>query len=226
MTNIGPVVASCLGSGEIKAIAAGRRTERELAVVRRHLSECARCRAAVAARAAGVPGPGETVVLKAQRKAAFPTGLKVASVVASLAVVAGAWRYAGAPANQHADATLAREATASVASLGSAPTSEQPATLASPPVPRAPSTTKDTEDAAIAQPAELPVRAAIIPSKSVRPRRTARRSRSLTRTQPAKPEVPAEEDEFDFGIEEPTAGDEPTPAPPSSRRRVIRRTLE
>jgi hypothetical protein len=63
------VPVRCLASVEMKSIAAGRRTEKELVLVRRHLAECARCRAALAARAAGVPGPGETVVLKRPRSA-------------------------------------------------------------------------------------------------------------------------------------------------------------
>jgi hypothetical protein len=64
-------------------------------VVRQHLAECGRCRAAVTARAGGVPGPGETVVLKQPaRVAPLPIPIKLA-VAMSLVVVVGAWRYAG-----------------------------------------------------------------------------------------------------------------------------------
>src|SRR5262245_58898459 len=58
------VRADCLRRDQIRLIASGRSTEQNLTVLRRHLAECARCRAAVAARAGGVRGPGDTVLLK------------------------------------------------------------------------------------------------------------------------------------------------------------------
>lgn len=75
----------------------GRSTEKELLTLRRHLTECARCRAAVAARAGGVRGPGDTVLLKPTKRG-LPVGFKVGAVAMSLAVVVGAWRFTKAPA--------------------------------------------------------------------------------------------------------------------------------
>jgi hypothetical protein len=54
----------CLDRQTFRAVAAGRCPKERLAAVQRHLARCSRCRAAVVAAAAGVRGPGETVVLK------------------------------------------------------------------------------------------------------------------------------------------------------------------
>lgn len=83
----------CLDRSTLKALAAGRCPPKELRAVQRHLPTCARCRAAVVASAAGVRGPGDTVLLTRRGRGGARTGLKVASVALSLLVVAGAWRY-------------------------------------------------------------------------------------------------------------------------------------
>jgi hypothetical protein len=213
-----PVPAGCLARAQIKAIAAGRCTGKELAIVRRHLAECARCRAAVAARAGGVRGPGDTVLLK-PRKAPLPTALKVGAVVLSLAVVVGAWRYASAPP---ATLVLPLEPAATTAPAapieppvpnhdGSAPTAPTASTPPLPPVISA--VPLSLGDAGAPQSGEPPAH-----RPPVRPRRTALRPEAPPAARSAPPR--SSDAEVDFGI------DEPSPPRPMVEGRVIRTTLE
>jgi hypothetical protein len=88
----------CLEPRIVKSIAAGRCAMEELDVARRHLADCARCRAAVVAVASGVPGPGETVVMqRAERAPALPNWFKYAAVLVSLLVAGATWRYGAVP---------------------------------------------------------------------------------------------------------------------------------
>jgi hypothetical protein len=212
------VPAGCLARAQIKAIAAGRCTEKELAIVRRHLAECARCRAAVAARAGGVRGPGDTVLLKPE-KAPLPTGLKLGAVAFSVAVVVGAWRYASAP-----PATL-------VSPL-------EPAASTAPPAPTEPPLPNHDGSAATAPPASTPPLPPAISAapfslgdagapqsaagpahrRPVQPRRRALRAEDPPSTRSVPPR--SSDAEVDFGI------DEPSPPRPMVEGRVIRTTLE
>jgi hypothetical protein len=205
------VPAGCLHRAQIRSIAAGRGTEKELAVVRRHLAECGRCRAAVAARAGGVPGPGETVVLKHDvgKVAPLSIPIKLTAVAMSLAVVAGAWRYAAAPLSAEPKAPT-------IVSAAIAPASEPFDITPPPPVPQAPRA--PVADAGIAQ--------AFDPPKATEPEERAPRRRRVrtsgdqhTRSARGNAQAPSE-DEVDFGI------DEPLPSRPTVKGRVIRATLE
>src|SRR5688572_29343779 len=89
----------CLDRRTLSALAAGRCPRKELSAVQRHLPTCARCRAAVVASAAGVRGPGDTVLLTRpgqRRGGPARTALKLASVAASVLVVGAAWFYGSA----------------------------------------------------------------------------------------------------------------------------------
>jgi hypothetical protein len=82
----------CLDRQTLRAVAAGRCPKERLAAVQRHLARCSRCRAAVVSAAAGVRGPGETVVLKRPSRVVGRIS-KALLVVASVAAVGAAWRY-------------------------------------------------------------------------------------------------------------------------------------
>jgi Putative zinc-finger len=217
------VPARCLARAQIKAIAAGRCTEKELAVVRRHLAECARCRAAVAARAGGVRGPGHTVLMKPKR-APLPTALKIVPVALSVAAVIGAWRYASAPPASTPTVTLVLPldppaTTAPAApieppppapdgSAGTAPTASLPSTsLVSASVP--PSLADAGAPRAEVPPAH---------PRPARPRHRALRGDPTPSAHTAAPKP--SDDELDFGI------DEAPPPRPMVKGRVIRTTLE
>jgi len=91
-----PVSENCLKRDAVKSLAAGRYPKNELVAVRRHLAECARCRAAVVAAASGLRGPGDTVLLKRSEAGTVPTWLKLGVFAVSVLVAGGAWRYGGA----------------------------------------------------------------------------------------------------------------------------------
>jgi hypothetical protein len=199
------VPKGCLARAQIKAIASGRGTEKELAIVRRHLAECARCRAAVAARAGGVRGPGDTILLKPE-KAPLPIGLKFGAVALSVAVVVGAWRYASAPP---ATLALPLEPAASTAPPAPpAPTEAHPpshdgsaatAPMAStsPPPPVVAPVPISLGDAGAPQAAAPPAR-----RRPVKPRRRALHAEAATSTRRVSPR--SSEAEVDFGIDEPS----------------------
>jgi hypothetical protein len=134
----------CLDRRTLSALAAGRCPTKDLRAVQRHLPTCARCRAAVVASAAGVRGPGDTVVLKrsdAVGSGGGParTALKVGSVVVSLLVVGVAWRYGqsstlaeSSPPAAAPSASLPAAAEASAAVRPSAPLPSETVELAAP----------------------------------------------------------------------------------------------
>jgi hypothetical protein len=103
----------CLARRLVKSLGAGRCPKEELAMAQRHLSECARCRAAVVAAATGLRGPGETVVMMRRASASAPAGVKVAAVLMSLLVAGWAWGYDSAPkASEPSGATQAGDGAA------------------------------------------------------------------------------------------------------------------
>jgi hypothetical protein len=214
------VATGCLPRDQIKAIAAGRCTERELAVVRRHLAQCPRCRAAVAARAGGVRGPGDTVLLE-RVKSPVPTAIKMGAVAMSLLVAVTAWRYAGAPPLEARAPT-----TVTVVTARNEPTVHGPAEPdgSSPPaVPQLP-----VPDAGVA-----PVDAGVVEAADLQTEQTAAPRRPRVKAAENVPSVPSvsrtpPEDEIDFGIDE-VAPDEPLPhrSPrPTVGGRAIRTTLD
>lgn len=214
MVDTRAVRAACLRRDQILLIASGRSTEQNLTVLRRHLAECGRCRAAVAARAGGVRGPGDTVLLK-REKARLPNGIKIIAVAISLLVVIGAWRYAGAPSA----ATLAAPAATEPASgepssqgqqVGAVETKADPEEsfrgqldAVEPPNSGArPSVTPIVSPAGLYD-VEAGERVAAPPPKAARRRRSARAGRAA-RTRAESSITPATSaDEFDFGIDEP-----------------------
>jgi hypothetical protein len=151
----------CLDRRTLSALAAGQCPAKDLRAVQRHLPTCARCRAAVVASAAGVRGPGETVVLKRSGVRGGGRGrtvLKVASVAVSLLVVGGAWRYG-------------QSSTLPPSSPPAAAPFAAPASASEPPVVARPSdaTLPETlEVVAPLQPAALQP-AALVPQVEVRP---------------------------------------------------------
>jgi hypothetical protein len=204
----------CLDRSTLKALAAGRCPREELRAVQRHLPTCARCRAAVVASAAGVRGPGDTVLLtRPGQGGAARTGLKVASVLVSLLVVGGAWLYgSAAPAAPPAPSSSGKAPVpeASVSALradlpSQAPSSAPPAPhtreivstlqpapalpqvqarLLSDPVPA--TEPAPTLEASVTAPA--PAAAATPPARSApHPHREARREPHPKRPAPAKP---------------------------------------
>jgi hypothetical protein len=123
----------CLDRPTLKALAEGRCPKSELARVRRHLPNCARCRAAVVAAAAGVRGPGDTVLLtRAGSGGPARTGLKVASVAVSLVVAGAAWRFGVSAPSVSAPSFSATSPALAPASPALAPASPAP------PIPAAP----------------------------------------------------------------------------------------
>lgn len=211
----GAVPKGCLHRDQVKAIAAGRCTEPELAVVRGHLADCSRCRAAIAARAGGVRGPGHTVLLE-RVKAPLPTALKVGAVAMSLLAAVTAWRYAAAP-----QLTSRAPATIIVATARNEPLVRRPSQSEAVPLPAVsrasvPDAGVGSCDAGVAPAAGLhtdqtPARR----RPSLKPVESVPSATSLSRT-PSK-------DELDFGI------DEPAPEPstrPTIGGRVIRTTLD
>jgi hypothetical protein len=216
----------CLDPAQIKSIAAGRSTEKELAAVRGHLAECARCRGAVATRAGGFRGAGDTTVLE-HREAPLPMGIRVGAVVFSLLAATVAWHYSGALQRVEPAPSTKAPLTAS----RHEPASPQPKELEKTPTP-------DSRESAVApvSPPSPPVadRAVVAdgavsvvrdprlkredPVPTRRPSRTETRAvRSVPSVEPARNE---DEDEVDFGI------DEPAPGPPVVKGRVIRTVLE
>jgi len=96
--------------------------------VRRHLPTCARCRAAVVASAAGVRGPGDTVLLKrSSEPTRWGAALKVSSVVVSLLVAGAAWRYGAPAASSQPAPTPAFAQPTPTTSLSDQPASVEPA---------------------------------------------------------------------------------------------------
>jgi hypothetical protein len=124
----------CLDRRTLSALAAGRCPTKDLRAVQRHLPTCARCRAAVVASAAGVRGPGDTVVLKRSDAVGAAGGrtrtvLKVGSVVVSLLVVGGAWRFGQSSPLPEASPPAAAPAASSPAA--SSPAASSPAASSS-----------------------------------------------------------------------------------------------
>jgi hypothetical protein len=247
MTDNGDVPAGCLQRAQIRSIAAGRGTEKELAVVRQHLAECGRCRAAVAARAGGVPGPGETVVLtQAARVAPLPIPIKLAAVAMSLVVVIGAWRYAAAPpsAKPEVPSTLTDGLAAAepFRMTPPPPVSQSPGVIVpstmsestpSDAMPVSPASAPDSQplETTAPQPDSAPTvvgDAGIVQtfdSTDTEPATAPTRRRGRLPRDQSAPSVrgtspsPAD-DEFDFGI------DEPPPTRPTVAGRAIRTTLD
>lgn len=81
----------CLDRPTLRAVAAGRCPKERLPAVPRNLAKCSRCRAAVISAAAGVRGPGETVVLKRPRRVVGRIS-KALVVAASMTAAGAAWR--------------------------------------------------------------------------------------------------------------------------------------
>src|SRR4051812_39472877 len=87
----------CLDHRLLSEVAAGRCPKERLAEVQRHLAVCKRCRGAVVAKATGIRGPGDTVLMRRPPPPRSHGALKFLAVAVSLLAVGGAWVFTALP---------------------------------------------------------------------------------------------------------------------------------
>jgi len=213
------VPAGCLTRAQINTIAAGRCTARALAGIGHHLSACARCRSAIAARAARGRSLGDTVLLKPKR-APLPAAFKFGAVALSMAAIVAAWRYVGVPSRPPSPIALTyADSRPSGAFEAEREASEVPPLSASAAHPLVSSARMALADAGVSQGgSQVPTLPG--PTIATLPQFRGRASHPDVSEEPSARRVqPATaEDDIDFGIDD--------PAVPTVGGRRIRTTLE